>query len=116
MARYTRKEFLTPEPNESGSLVLTITTKRVKDHTHWDFAKNSNVNDSVYIEGHMKISDCHQHIHLDFDAQGDRQFDKRIAKFDKMIDEITKMKQQYIAMYENAKRDWEYARDNQEKD
>lgn len=114
--RYTVKEFFTPDPQESGAMVLTISTKRVKDYNKWDRTHMSNeesdVNKDVWIEGSMKLSDCSQNIILDFDAKGDRAVEKRIAKFDKIISELTKMKQNYIAMYAKAKDDWLYAKDN----
>jgi len=105
--RYTRKEFLTPEPNETGSIVIQLSTPRMKDMRSW------NVKEGPYLSGSVKISDCSQNIILDFDCQGERAHEKRLKKLDKLIGELQAMRHQYVHMYENAQRDLEYYKQNQ---
>ncbi|WCO82042.1 hypothetical protein vBPpSSYP_60 [Pseudomonas phage vB_PpS_SYP] len=106
--RYTRKEFLTPDPHETGSIVVQLSTDRMKDMRSW------NIKGGASIYGSIKLSDCSQHIILDFDAQGERAHEKRLKKLEKLIEEIQAMRHQYVHMYENAKRDLEYYKQNQE--
>ena len=106
--RYTRKEFLTQEPHETGSIVIQLSTPRMKDMRSW------NIKEGAYINGSVKISDCSQNIILDFESQGDKAHGKRLKKLDKLIEELQAMRHQYVHMYENAVRDLEYYKENQQ--
>ena len=97
--RYVTKEFLSPSAGESGNIVCEITTQRLKD------IRDYHIRDGGYISGNIRIADCGNHIILDFDASGQRAFEKRVAKLDKLISEIQAMRHQYVAMWENHQRD-----------
>lgn len=97
--RYVTKEFLTPDPYESGFVINEITTDRYKDIQDYDVRNGGQIN------GELKIGDCFGKIALDFNATGQKQFDKRILKWDNLIEQLTKARHQYQAMWENHQRD-----------
>lgn len=103
MARYVRKEFLSPCSGESGSIVCEIETPLVKDIYEHQL-------DNPRMSGSIRISDCSRHTLLDFDCSGQSAFEKRVAKLDKLLAEIQGMRDQYIAMWENNLRNVEHKR------
>lgn len=97
--RYVTKEFLSPAADESGSIVCTIKTAQIKDFQRWTVASGGTINGSV------RIADCSEHVILDFHAEGQRNFEKRLTKLDKLISELQNMRHQYVAQWENHQRD-----------
>lgn len=97
--RYVTKDFLSPSAGESGSIICEITTQRLKD------IRDYHVRDGGYISGSIRMADCGNHIILDFDASGQRSFEKRVEKLDKLLHDIQAMRHQYVAMWENHIRD-----------
>jgi hypothetical protein len=103
--RYTTKNFLSPSPEESGSIICKIETQRASDvkGNQWVIQQGGHMSASV------RVADCSQHVYLDFDATGQKSFEKRVMKLDKMIDDLQAMRHQYIAMWENHIRDIKWA-------
>lgn len=99
MARYVRKEFLSQAYDESGSIVSQISTSLVKDISEYQIDKGG------YIHASLKISDCNENIYLDFDATGADNYRKRVDKMDKLIDEITRFRNQYVELWKNHQKD-----------
>lgn len=104
MARYIRKEFLSPCAHETGNIVCQIETPRVKDF--------SSYSEGIYVYASIKLSDCMKSITLDFDASSQGAFEKRLSKLDKMIAELTAMRNQYEVLWENGRKDFEFYKKN----
>lgn len=97
--RYVSKEFLSNCAHESGSIVCTIETAKPEDISSYRAKQGSN------IDADIRIADCSEHVILDFNAVGQKAFDKRIAKLDKMLEEITLFREQYIACWKQHQLD-----------
>lgn len=97
--RFVSKDFLSMSPDESGSIVCSISTIRVKDMSPYTAAKGGT------ISGSMSISDCSETICLDFYAEGQRSYEKRVEKFDTLLAKIQNMRDQYVEMWESHVRD-----------
>lgn len=76
--RYVDKQFLSPCYGESGNIVVSISSPTV------ELLKEEKWNN--YVNMDISISDCSKTISLDFDFTDREQFDKRIAKIDKMME------------------------------
>ncbi len=100
MARYVRKEFLSPCADETGSIVCQIETPLLKD-----IAERYVEEGNTWMHGHIKINDCSKYVQLDFDCHDQKSYEKRIAKLDKLLKEVQDMRNQYEAMWLNDKRD-----------
>lgn len=101
--RYTDKRFLSDCHDETGSMVCTISTSRVVDMDEYT------VNRDPYISGTIQVRDCgRQPVHLDFDACGERGYNKRILKLDGMIEQLQAMRNQYEALWKNQLKDIEF--------
>lgn len=101
--RHTEKRFLTDDPGETGSMVCTVETIRVKDMDEWTVKREPN------ISGNIQIRDCGgRPVNLDFDAWGDKQFKKRLDKLDGMIAQLQRMRTQYHEMWWSHLRDIEF--------
>lgn len=103
MARYVRKEFLSPCADESGSMVIQVETPLTSQITEYMIRDGS-----PWMRGSMGITDCSRKIELDFDCSSQSSYEKRIAKLDKMVKEVQDMRKQYEEMWENAKRNLEH--------
>lgn len=100
--RHTEKRFLTEDAGETGSMVCTVETVRVKDMTEYSTREPS-------ISGNIQIRDCGgRPVNLDFDAWGDKQFMKRLDKLDNMIAQLQRMRTQYHEMWYSHKRDIQF--------
>jgi hypothetical protein len=109
--RHTEKRFLTEEAGETGSMVTTVETARVKDMDEWS------INHGPYISGDIQIRDCGgRPVNLDFDARGERQFFKRLTKLDEMIAQLQRMRVQYHEMWYSHLRDIEFKKKELEKE
>jgi predicted phage tail protein len=103
MARYVRKEFLSPCAWETGSIICQIETPLVKDISQYQIEKGY-----ATMHASIKLSDCSDSITLDFDCHDQVAYEKRIAKLDKMVKEVQDMRDQYEAMWENTQRNMEH--------
>lgn len=103
MARYVTKEFLSPSADETGSIVCQIETPLVKDISEYAM-------DNPWMRAGIKMTDCSKYINLDFDCHDQASFEKRLAKLDKIINEVQSMRNQYEAMWENNLRNVEHKR------
>lgn len=102
--RHTEKRFLTDDPGETGSMVCTVETMRVKDIDQWYIDR-----DEPRIEGSIQVRDCSgRPVNLDFDAYGEKQFKKRLDKLDGMIAQLQRMRTQYHEMWWSHLRDIEF--------
>lgn len=110
--RYVVKEFLSDSPDESGSVICKVMTDRVKDIHSYSHCVRS----GGYMNSSLRIADCGGHIILDFDCTGQKGFDKRKAKLDKMIDILQAMRKQMDEMWSSHLRDIEYAKKQEFKD
>ncbi|CUR44264.1 hypothetical protein VCM_00045 [Pseudomonas phage VCM] len=101
--RHTEKRFLTEDAGETGSMVCTVETPRVKDLDEWT------VKHDPYISGDIQIRDCGgRPVNLDFDARGEKQFKKRLDKLDGMIAQLQRMRVQYHEMWYSTLRDRDF--------
>jgi hypothetical protein len=101
--RHTEKRFLSEDPGETGSMVCTVQTQRLKDIEEWETKQPPN------ISGDIQIRDCGgRPINLDFDARGEKQFKKRLDKLDGMIAQLQRMRVQYHEMWYSHLRDIEF--------
>lgn len=103
MARYIRKEFLSPAAWETGSIVCQIETPLVKDISEYLVKEGA-----IHMHSSMKLMDCSRGITLDFDCHDQSSFEKRLAKLDTMLKEVQDMRNQYAAMWENGLRNLEH--------
>ena len=107
--RYTSKQFLSPCAGETGSVVVSVETPRVKDMYRYGDQFQPNMSAGVSFRA------CHgEPVHLDFDCQDQKSFEKRQAKINLMIDELTKMRGQMTEMWYSHLRDVEF-RNKEEK-
>lgn len=102
--RYVTKEFLSPSPDESGSVICTIKTVQVKDFTSYGYS----IREGGHMSASVRIADCSDHVILDFDVNGQKGFEKRTAKLDKLIGELQAMRKQMGEMWASHQRDIEY--------
>lgn len=73
------KTFLNDSHEDSGSICWYVRTD------HKDYLDRE-------VTAEVKITDCSKVICLDFDCQEKRHIDKRIAKVDTLINELTKFR------------------------
>lgn len=101
--RYVRKEFLSPSADESGSIICQIETPQQKD-----ISEHYTKQGCAWMRGTIKMSDCSKTVHLDFDCHDQRSYEKRIAKLDKILEEVQAMRNQYKEAWESHLRDVAY--------
>ena len=98
--RYSEKRFLSEASGETGSMVTTVETQRICDMDAWTVGRDP------YITGGIQVRDCNSKpVYLDFDAHGQKSFNKRLDKLDGMIAQLQRMRTQYHEMW------WSYLRD-----
>lgn len=108
--RYTTKDFLTPDPHESGSVICTIETALTKNIREWTISKGGE------IGAQLRISDCSGNIYLEFGACGQNEYDKRLKKLDTLIEKIQAMRNQYEEMWNSHVRDVNYVKQKNERE
>ncbi|QYW06574.1 hypothetical protein uav_043 [Pseudomonas phage UAVern] len=101
--RYVRKEFLSPAADEAGSIICQIETPLQKD-----ISLHYTTQGWAWMRGTVKVSDCSKTVHLDFDCHDQSSYEKRIAKLDKLLEEVQAMRNQYEAAWDNHLRDVAY--------
>lgn len=110
--RYVSKQFLSPCAHETGSIVVTVETPLVKDMYAWSAGCEVKPN----LDAGVSFRACHgEPCNLDFNANSQKDFDKRMAKLDVMIGELTKMRGQMTEMWYSHLRDVEF-KNKQEKE
>ena len=72
------KQFLTDRGDEGGSIRWSISNEQREE---WIL--------SEYLNAELTVSDCYKQISLDFDCSKHSDFDKRIAKANVLIKEMT---------------------------
>lgn len=109
--RYISKQFLSPCAHETGSMVVTVETPLVKSlYVSFNNEYRPNLDASVTYRA------CHgEPCNLDFNASNQKDFDKRIAKLDLMISELTKMRGQMTEMWYSHLRDIEFKKKEENK-
>lgn len=101
--RHTEKRFLSDCAGESGTMMTSVETCRVKDMTEYS------VKNDPSISAGIQIRDCNNRpVNLDFDAWGEKQFFKRLDKLDGMIAQLQRMRTQYHEMWYSHLRDIEF--------
>lgn len=109
--RHTEKRFLSDDAGETGSMVCTVETARVKDLDSWTVGRDP------HIGAGIQIRDCGgRPVNLDFDAWGEKQFFKRLTKLDEMIAQLQRMRVQYHEMWYSHLRDIEFKKKEFEKE
>lgn len=109
--RYTSKEFLSTSPYESGSIVTMVETARVKDMCSYTLKGDPMINAKITLRA------CYgEPLELDFDVRGHKGFAKRLAKLEKLQDELEKFKTHLVNGWENHLKNFEHAKSLQEKD
>jgi len=119
--RYISKQFLSPCAHETGSIVVQIETPLVKDlhayNYNWQGTSIGEVTIKPDLDANVWFRACHgEPVKLDFDASSDKDFDKRIAKLDVMINELSKMRGQMNEMWYSHLRDIEFKKKELEKE
>lgn len=101
--RHTEKRFLSDCAGETGSMVCTVETPLVKDICGWTTENGGR------ISGDIQIRDCNgRPVNLDFDAYGQKNFEKRLDKLDGMIAQLQRMRVQYHEMWWSHQRDLDF--------
>lgn len=109
--RHTEKRFLSEDAGETGSMVCTVETSRVKDITKYSLDQDPS------ISGSIQVRDCSgRPVNLDFDAWGEKQWKKRLDKLDGMISQLQRMRTQYHEMWWSHMRDIEFKKAELEKE
>jgi len=107
--RYTSKEFLSPSPYESGSIITSVETPLTKDICEYTIKQDPRMSAKIVMRA------CYgEPIELDFDVNGTRGFEKRLAKIQKLQDEIEKFKTHFVKGWENHLRNYEFAKSMKE--
>lgn len=108
--RYVSKQFLSPAAHETGSIVCTIETPRIKDMSDWGGGAKPTLHASVSFRA------CYgEPVNLELNCDNQRSFEKRQDKLNLMIDELTKMREQMTEMWYSHLRDVEF-KNNQPKE
>ncbi|WKV20509.1 hypothetical protein 16Q_116 [Pseudomonas phage 16Q] len=101
--RYVSKQFLSPAAHETGSIVCTVETPRIKDMSDWGSGAKPSLHASVGFRA------CYgEPVSLEFNCESQRAFEKRQDKLNLMIDELTKMRDQMTEMWYSHLRDVEF--------
>lgn len=102
--RYISKQFLSPCAHETGSIVCQIETPLVKDmYVGYKGVVTPDLDAYVWFRA------CHgEPVKLDFNACNQKEFEKRTAKIDLLIEELTKMRGQMTEMWYSHLRDIEF--------
>lgn len=102
--RYVSKQFLSPCAHETGSIVVQIETPLVKDlYVGYKGLVSPDLDANVWFRA------CHgEPVKLDFNVSNQKDFDKRIAKLDVILEELTKMRGQMTEMWYSHLRDIEF--------
>lgn len=109
--RYSSKEFLSQSPYESGSIVTMVETALVKDICSYTLGQDPR------MVAKMTLRACYgEPLELDFDVYGKGGFEKRLAKIQKLQDEIGKFKSHFVSGWENHLRNFEFAKEQKEKE
>jgi len=92
-------------------MVTSVETMRVKDMDSWHVEREPN------ISGEIQVRDCNgRPVNLDFDAWGQKSFEKRLDKLDGMIAQLQRMRVQYHEMWYSHIRDIEFKKSELEKE
>jgi hypothetical protein len=89
--RYVSKQFFTEHAHETGNIVVTVETPHPDDIYAYQIKKGSDM-----MTASVKISDCHDSAVIDFDCRKKGDFEKRLQKLDKWIDELQKMRHHMV--------------------
>lgn len=109
--RYSSKEFLSPSPYESGSIITLVETPLVKDIDEHMLENDPRMTAKITMRA------CYgEPIELDFDVYGESGFEKRLAKIDKLQAEIEKFKSHFVSGWRNHLRNYEHAKEQKEKE
>lgn len=101
--RHSEKRFLSDCSSETGTMVTTVETPLVKDLNDWVASHGG------HITAGIQVRDCNNKpVYLDFDATGQKQFEKRLDKLDGMIAQLQRMRVQYHEMWWSHLRDIEF--------
>lgn len=102
--RYISKQFLSPCPHETGSIVCQIETPLVKDmYIGYKGVVTPDLDANVWFRA------CHgEPVKLDFNCHDQKSFDKRLDKITVMINELTQMRGQMTEMWYSHLRDIEF--------
>lgn len=107
--RYSSKEFLSPNPYESGSIVTIVETALVKDICSYTLGQDPRMTAKITMRA------CYgEPIELDFDVYGESGFEKRLAKIEKLQSEIEKFKSHFVSGWKNHLRNFEHAKNLKE--
>lgn len=103
--RYSSKEFLSPSPYESGSIVTMVETALVKDICSYTLGGDPRMTAKITLRA------CYgEPLELDFDVHGKGGFEKRLAKIEKLQAELEKFKSHFVSGWENHLRNYEFAK------
>lgn len=101
--RHSEKRFLSDCSHETGTMVCTVETDRVKDLSDWVVQKGGSMTAGI------QVRDCNNRpVYLDFDCTGQKNFEKRLDKLDGMIAQLERMRTQYHEMWWSHLRDIEF--------
>lgn len=89
--RYVSKRFFTKHAHETGNIVVTVETPMVGEIYAYQIRKGADM-----MTASVKISDCHDSAVIDFDCRKKGDFEKRLQKLDKWIDELQKMRHHMV--------------------
>ncbi len=95
--RLTLKQFLSDSPDETGFIIITASSPRVEDIQECTWYEKGGV------EAQVQVGDCSQKVYLSFDVKDDISLEKRIAKLNVMIDNLTLLRNTLPALWEDAK-------------
>lgn len=102
MARYVRKEFLSPAAWETGSIVCQIETPLTKDISQYQ------IDNGIHMNSSLKLADCSRSVTIDFDCHDQSSYEKRLEKLDNLLKEVQDMRTAYEAMWANTQRNKEH--------
>lgn len=105
--RYISKNFLSPCAGETGSIVVEVTTPRVKDLYVYGSGAEAKIHPD--LDATLSFRACYgEPVKLDFNVSNQKDFEKRIAKLDLIVDELSKMRGQMTEMWYSHLRDIEF--------
>lgn len=84
--KYIRKQFLSDDYDETGSIVVKVLSTEVEHMSDWQVENRA-------VTASVEFRDCHgKPIYLEFSIDKEHSLQDRHAKIDKIIDELRAMK------------------------
>ena len=95
--RLTRKQFLSGSPDETGFIIITASSPRLKDMEESSYYITSGV------DAEVQLGDCSSKIYLNFNFNKEADLQKRLDKLSVLINNLQELKDTLPILWDDAR-------------